>query len=105
MLFLSQSDAVAGDLVRLLGSYNAGPTGFARMCAGAPFSDDPLLFIESIANDETRGFVPRALTYTWIYAARLHLPSPSLDELASGSWPVFHPAAARSAQYVAARLN
>ncbi len=47
-----------------------------------------MLFIESIPNDETRGFVPRALTYTWIYAARLHLPSPSLDELAAGAWPL-----------------
>ena len=48
-----------------------------------------MLFIESIPNDETRGFIPRALTYSWIYAARLHLPSPSLDQLAAGAWPGF----------------
>ena len=68
-----------GDLIRLLGSYNAGPTSFARMQAAMPDATDPLLFIESIPNDETRGFVPRALAYSWIYAERLHLPAPSLE--------------------------
>lgn len=91
VMLLAQQDRVGGDLIRLLGSYNAGPTGFARMCEQIPHSEDPLLFIESIPNDETRGYVPRALTYTWIYAGRLRLPSPSLDELAAGAWPVFHP--------------
>jgi soluble lytic murein transglycosylase len=89
VMYLAHHDLVGGDLIHLLGSYNAGPTSFARMAAGIPPSDDPLLFIESIPNDETRGFVPRALAYTWIYAARLHLPAPSLDALASGAWPVF----------------
>ena len=87
--YLATMDGVEGDLIRLLGSYNAGPTSFARMQAAMPADTDPLLFIESIPNDETRGFVPRALAYSWIYAARLHLPSPSLDALAAGEWPVF----------------
>ena len=90
VLYLAGMDSVHGDLVRLFASYNAGPTSFARMAGTIPQSDDPLLFIESIPNDETRGFVPRALTYTWIYAARLNLPAPSLDELAAGAWPSFH---------------
>jgi hypothetical protein len=34
--------------------------------------------------------VPRVLAYTWIYAARLHLPTPTLDELAAGGWPRYH---------------
>ncbi len=90
VMYLAKMDGVDGDLIRLFASYNAGPTSFARMAGTIPPSDDPLLFIESIPNDETRGFVPRALTYTWIYAARLHLPAPSLDELAAGAWPTFH---------------
>ena len=90
VLYLAQMAGVNCDLIRLFASYNAGPTSFARMAGAIPFSDDPLLFIESIPNEETRGFVPRALTYTWIYAARLHLPAPSLDELAAGAWPAFH---------------
>jgi hypothetical protein len=55
---------------------------------------DPLLFIEAIPPDETRAFVPRVLAYTWIYAARLHLPTPGLDELAAGGWPRYHRAEA-----------
>ena len=95
VIYLSSMDIVNSDLIRLLASYNAGPTSFARMASSIIPSDDPLLFIESIPNDETRGFVPRALTYSWIYAARLHLPAPSLDELAAGAWPVFHAQAPR----------
>ena len=95
VIYLANMDAVNCDLIRLLASYNAGPTSFLRMAGTILPSDDPLLFIESIPNDETRGFVPRALTYTWIYAARLHLPAPSLDELAAGAWPVFHAQAPR----------
>ncbi len=95
VMYLAQIDGVNNDLIHLLASYNAGPTSFARMVGAMPQSDDPLLFIESIPNEETRGFVPRALTYTWIYAARLHLPAPSLDELAAGAWPAFHAQALR----------
>ena len=103
VLYLASLYGVRGNLIRLLGSYNAGPTSFARMADSIPSSDDPLLFIESIPNDETRGFVPRALTYSWIYAARLHLPSPSLDQLASGGWPSFSVQPVR--QEASLRLN
>ena len=88
--YLATHDAVGGDLIRLLASYNAGPGNFARWASNVRDVGDPLLFIEAIPVDETRGFVPRVLTYTWIYAARLHLPTPSLDELAAGVWPRYH---------------
>ena len=52
---------------------------------------DPLLFIEAVPIDETRAFIPRVLTYTWIYAARMGMSAPSLDELAAGAWPRYHP--------------
>ena len=103
VIYLGGLDLVGGDLIRLLGSYNAGPTAFARMMAGLPATDDPLLFIESIPNDETRGYVPRALAYTWIYAARLHVPTPSLDALAAGAWPAFQAQAPRREPF--ARLH
>ena len=103
VMYLAGLDGVSGDLIRLLGSYNAGPTSFARMQAAMPDGADPLLFIESIPNDETRGFVPRALAYSWIYAARMHLPAPSLDALAAGQWPIFPSQAPR--RDVVARLH
>ena len=81
---------VDGDLIRLLSCYNAGPGSFARWSPAIQDGGDPLLFIESIPLDETRGFVQHVLAYTWIYAARLHLPAPSLDELAAGAFPHYH---------------
>lgn len=89
VLYLA-GQAVDGDLLRLLASYNAGPNGFARMAAAIRDGGDPLMFIEAIPVEETRLFVPRVLAYTWIYAARMHLATPSLDELAAGAWPRFH---------------
>lgn len=89
--YLANCDMVNGDLVRLLASYNAGPGGLGRWGGGIRDGGDPLLFIEAIPIDETRAYIPRVLTYMWIYAARLRLPTPSLDELASGSWPRYHP--------------
>ncbi len=88
--YLAQHEAVGGDLLKLLASYNSGPGNFTKWGPSVRDMGDPLLFIEAIPIDETRGFVPRALTYTWIYATRMKLPTPSLDELAAGDWPRYH---------------
>ncbi len=89
LLQLAQYDLVGADLIRLLASYNAGPGSFGRWVGGVRHNGDPLLFIESVPGDETRAYIPRALAYSWLYAAQLGLPSPSLDELAAGAWPRF----------------
>lgn len=89
LTMLAQYDLIGGDLIRLLASYNSGPGSLAKWIGGIRHNGDPLLFIESVPNDETRGYIPRALAYTWLYAAALRLPSPSLDELSAGSWPRF----------------
>jgi soluble lytic murein transglycosylase-like protein len=88
--YLAQHDVVGGNLLKLLASYNSGPGNFGRWGPGLQDQGDPLLFIEAIPIDETRAFVPRVLTYTWIYAARMNLATPSLDELAAGVWPRYH---------------
>ena len=85
--FLAATEVVGGDKLRLLASYNSGPTAFARWSAAIRDFGDPLLFIEAIPIDETRAFVPRVLAHTWLYASRLRLPAPSLGELAGGAWP------------------
>ncbi len=95
LLQMSQYDSVQSDLIRLLASYNSGPGNFARWSAELRHNGDPLLFIESVPNDETRAYIPRVLTYSWLYAAQLKLPSPSLDELAAGTWPRFYASAGR----------
>ena len=84
--YLARQPGIGDDLVRLLASYNAGPSAVAGCRAGGR---DPLLFIEGLPTDETREYVRRAFTYLWIYADRLHLPSPSLAALAAGRWPRF----------------
>jgi len=85
--FLAATDVVGGDKIRLLASYNSGPTAFGRWSAAIRDDGDALLFLEAIPINETRAFVPRVLTHTWLYATRMRLPTPSLDELAVGAWP------------------
>ena len=87
LLQLAQVDVVGTDMIRLLAAYNAGHGTFTRWLDTMQHTNDPLLFIASIPGDETRAYVPRALAYTWLYAAQLGIPSPSLDDLAAGRWP------------------
>jgi len=87
--YLADHDGISGDLIRTLAAYNSGPGSFVRWSSMLNDKGDPLLFIEAIPNRETRNFVRHALTYTWLYATRMHLPSPSLDELAAGLYPHF----------------
>lgn len=89
LLMLAQYDLIGGDLIRLLAGYNSGPGSLGKWIGGIQHNGDPLLFMESIPNDETRAYVPRALAYSWLYAAELKLASPSLDDLSAGAWPRF----------------
>jgi soluble lytic murein transglycosylase-like protein len=89
--YLAHQDSIDNDLLRMLASYNSGPVNFQRWGAAMHDQDDPLLFIEAIPIPETRNFVQHVLLYSWIYAARMHLPSPSLDALSSGEFPRFTP--------------
>jgi soluble lytic murein transglycosylase-like protein len=82
---------VKGDLMMLAIAYNAGPGNLAKYRAAVGHDPDPLLFIESIPGRETRQFIERVLTNYWIYQQRFKQSSPSLDALASGAWPVYHP--------------
>jgi soluble lytic murein transglycosylase len=92
--YLAKQDGIDNDLLRVLASYNSGPVSFIRWGAELHDHDDPLLFIEAIPVVETRTFVQHALVYSWIYAARMHLPSPSLDALSAGEFPRFTPRSA-----------
>lgn len=105
--YLAKLDGIDDDLIRVLASYNSGPGNFLRWSAEVRDGGDPLLFLEAIPVPETRDFVTHVLTYTWIYAARLHVPAPSLDALATGSFPRFtSPAPERTlASLASAHLN
>ena len=77
---------VEGDLFMMAIAYNAGPGTLAKWRA-ADTTDDALLFIESLPNQETRSFVERVMANIWIYQQRLGQSTPTLDMVASGVWP------------------
>jgi soluble lytic murein transglycosylase-like protein len=80
---------VKGDLMMLAIAYNAGPGNLARYRASANYEQDPLLFIETAPNPETRQFIERVLTNYWLYQDCLGQKIPTLDALASGGWPIY----------------
>ena len=90
---LAERTPIDGDLIGLLASYNAGLGSYLSWRHDVRDDGDPLLFIEAIPIRQTRIFVERALAYTWLYAARLGLASPSLDAIADGTFPRFSAAA------------
>ena len=82
------SSATAGQLPRVIASYNAGPLPVARW---ATINDrgDPLLWIESIPYWETRYYVPAVLRNMWVYQGLNHEGTPALKALAEHRWPAF----------------
>ena len=88
-------NSLDGNLLELGGSYNAGPGAVSRWrttkAGGKAGADDALLFVESIPVAETRSYVKRLMLYHWLYRRRFGQDAKSLDQTASGQWPVYHP--------------
>lgn len=80
--------AAQGDLFHLAAAYNGGPGNLRRWKRDVAI-DDPLLFIESIPNRESRNFVEHVLTNFWVYRARLGQPAPSRERVAAGELPLY----------------
>jgi len=80
--------AVDNNLFMMAIAYNAGPGTLAKWRA-ADATQDALLFIESLPKDETRTFVERVMANVWIYQQRFGQPTPSLDHIAAGAWPIY----------------
>lgn len=80
--------AADGDLFDMAVAYNGGPGNLRRWKRNIEI-EDPLLFIESIPNTESRDFVEKVLTNVWIYRARLGQPAPSREEVAAGRLPLY----------------
>jgi soluble lytic murein transglycosylase-like protein len=82
------SSATAGQLPRVIASYNAGPLPVARWAA---INDrgDPLLWIESIPYWETRYYVPAVLRNMWVYQGLNNEGTPTLKAMAEHRWPTF----------------
>jgi soluble lytic murein transglycosylase-like protein len=82
------SSATAGQLPRVIASYNAGPLPVARWAA-INDKGDPLLWIESIPYWETRYYVPAVLRNMWVYQGLNDEGTPTLKSMAEHRWPTF----------------
>jgi soluble lytic murein transglycosylase len=82
--------SINGDLFLMAIAYNAGPGSLLKW-RGSDSTADPLLFLESLPNRETRNFVERVMANYWIYQDRLGQDTPSLDRVAAGNWPDYQP--------------
>jgi len=80
-----------GNLLELGGAYNAGPQAVDRWLSTKAGGDDPLLFVESIPIAETRSYVKRLMLYHWLYRRRFGQDARSLEQTASGQWPIYRP--------------
>ena len=85
---MRSSSATAGQLPRIIASYNAGPLPVARW-AGINDKGDPLLWIESIPYWETRYYVPSVMRNMWVYQRLSNEPTSTLKAMAQHRWPSF----------------
>ena len=86
---LLKEKQINGDLFMLAAAWNGGPGNLSKWRRTTNHMNDPLFFIESIPSRETRIFIERVLTNLWIYRNRLGQPTPSMDAIAAGKWPVY----------------
>ncbi|MBL6957466.1 MAG: lytic transglycosylase domain-containing protein [Rhodospirillales bacterium] len=80
---------INNDLFFMVTAWNGGPGNLNKWRRKINHMNDPLFFIESLPSRETRIFIERVLANLWIYRNRLGQPSPSLDTIAAGRWPVY----------------
>jgi soluble lytic murein transglycosylase-like protein len=95
--YLGEQPGIDDNLLAILASYNAGPGAAQSWYDALQDDSDPLLFIETIPNDQTRHFIHDVLTDSWIYAEEIGLRPASLDDLAQGNFPVLSAATAMAA--------
>jgi len=85
---MRRSSATAGQLPRVIASYNAGPLPVARW-ASINDKGDPLLWMESLSYWETRFYVPAVLRNMWVYQGLNNQETPTLKAMAEHRWPAF----------------
>lgn len=85
---MRSESSTAGQLPRVIASYNAGPLPVAKW-AGINDRGDPLLWIESIPYWETRYYVPSVMRNMWVYQGLDREDTPALKAMAEHRWPSF----------------
>ena len=87
-----------GNLVTVAVAYNAGEGNLMKWQTLNDGISDPLLFIESVPNPETRDYIKRVLMNMWMYHTRLGQTAVGLDDAAAGSWPLYKQSGTNPAQ-------
>lgn len=85
---MRSSPGTAGQLPRIIASYNAGPLPVAKWAA-INDKGDPLLWIESLPYWETRYYVPAVMRNMWVYQGLNDEPTLTLKAMAQHHWPSF----------------
>ncbi len=80
--------AIDKSIIKMLAAYNSGDGTVVKFEKNFD-TTDPLLYIESFPNVETRNYIKRVISNLWLYRARLNQPLTSLEDLANGKWPLY----------------
>ncbi|MDI9409818.1 MAG: transglycosylase SLT domain-containing protein, partial [Candidatus Pacebacteria bacterium] len=86
---LITTSPVNRNLIFLALAYNGGNGMLTRSQNRLEGINDPLLYIESLVEDETRLYVKRVLNSYWVYQTKLGQEPTSLQAMARGEWPVY----------------
>jgi soluble lytic murein transglycosylase-like protein len=106
LIHLRTHKRVKDDLIKVIAAYNSGPGNIGYWSRKRiKHQKDPLLFVESIPNLETRLFVRRVLANLWIYRHRLDQSAPSLQAFAAGRFPRYRPIDGKRARRTAAEIR
>ncbi len=81
--------AVNNNLIYLSVAYNGGPGNLIKWKKQTQYTNDPLLFIESIPSRETRSFVERIMVNYWTYQGLMGKKQSTIDEVIAGKWPIY----------------
>lgn len=91
LTYLGRQPGVEHNLLDVLASYNAGPVAASAWARSIHDGGDPLIFLESIPDAQTRRFVTQVLADSWIYAEEIGTAPESLDAMAEGRFPQLSP--------------
>ncbi len=86
---LLENQLVDNNMIYMLTAYNAGIGRLQEWKTSMNYSNDPLLFIETMPYAETRYYVMQVMTNYWLYNEILGIDSPTLASLAANKWPVY----------------
>lgn len=85
--YLMGKPYIENNLVYVAVAYNAGPGNLLKW--KERYSNDPLLFIETIPSLQTRNYVQNILANYWIYSEMLGNSDRRQVRLAAGQWPLY----------------